>query len=121
MVSTTSARSHRRGPLSLNAVTSTSQSRTFQKDMQQGPDFVELNEGRCYGDYVAGMDKVAAYGIGGLIAGKLAAKAGLFKLLLVFAAKFWKLLIIAAVALGVLAKKLISGRRKKEPAPGIAE
>ncbi|MGH9940273.1 MAG: DUF2167 domain-containing protein, partial [Blastocatellia bacterium] len=48
----------------------------------EAPPFVEFNEGHRYGDYVAGVDKVAAYGIGGLIAGKLAAKAGLFKLLL---------------------------------------
>lgn len=71
------------------------------------------NEGHRYGDYVAGMDKVAAYGIGGLIAGKLAAKAGLFKLLLVFAAKFWKLLVVAAVAIGAFVKKLLSGRKKE--------
>ena len=31
--------------------------------------FVEFNEGHRYGDYVAGVDKVAAYGIGALIAG----------------------------------------------------
>ena len=111
----------RRGVLSLNAVASMSQLQTIQKDMQQVLGFVEFNEGHRYGDYVTGVDKVAAYGIGGLIAGKLAAKAGLFKLLLVFAAKFWKLLIIAAVALGVLAKKLLSGRRKEDPVPGVAE
>jgi uncharacterized membrane-anchored protein len=111
----------RRGVLSLNAIASMSQLQTIEKDMRQVLAFVEFDEGHRYGDYVAGVDKVAAYGIGGLIAGKLAAKAGLFKLLLVFAAKFWKLLIIAAVPLGVLAKKLLSGRRKEEPAPGIAE
>lgn len=103
----------RRGVLSLNAVASMSQLQTIQKDMQQVLGFVEFNEGHRYGDYVAGMDKVAAYGIGGLIAGKLAAKAGLFKLLLVFAAKFWKLLVVAAVAIGAFVKKLLSGRKKE--------
>jgi uncharacterized membrane-anchored protein len=111
----------RRGVLSLNAVASMGQLQAIQKDMQQVLGFVEFNEGHRYGDYVAGMDKVAAYGIGGLIAGKLAAKAGLFKLLLVFAAKFWKLLVVAAAAIGALAKKLLSGRKKEEPAPGMAE
>jgi uncharacterized membrane-anchored protein len=111
----------RRGVLSLNAVASMSQLKTIEKDMQQVLGFVEFNQGHRYGDYVAGVDKVAAYGIGGLIAGKLAAKAGLFKLLLVFAAKFWKLLIIAAAAIGVLVKKLLSGRRKEETAPSVAE
>lgn len=111
----------RRGVLSLNAVASMSQLQTIEKDMQEVLSFVEFNEGHRYGDYVAGVDKVAAYGIGALIAGKLAAKAGLFKLLLLFAAKFWKLLIVAALAIGVLVKKLLSGRRKEEPAPGVAE
>jgi len=111
----------RRGVLSLNAVASMSQLQTIEKDMQEVLSFVEFNEGHRYGDYVAGVDKVAAYGIGALIAGKLAAKAGLFKLLLLFAAKFWKLLLVAALAIGALVKKLLSGRRKEEPAPGVAE
>jgi uncharacterized membrane-anchored protein len=111
----------RRGVLSLNAVASMSQLQTIEKDMQEVLSFVEFNEGHRYGDYVAGVDKVAAYGIGALIAGKLAAKAGLFKLLLLFAAKFWKLLLVAALAIGVLAKKLLAGRRKEESAPGVAE
>ena len=111
----------RRGVLSLNAVASMGQLQAIEKDMRQVLSLVEFNEGHRYGDYVAGVDKVAAYGIGALIAGKLAAKAGLFKLLLLFAAKFWKLLIVAALAIGALAKKLLSGRRKEEPAPGVAE
>jgi uncharacterized membrane-anchored protein len=111
----------RRGVLSLNAIASMGQLQAIEKDMQQVLGFVTFNEGHRYGDYVAGVDKVAAYGIGALIAGKLAAKAGLFKLLLLFAAKFWKLLIVAALAIGVLVKKLLSGRRKEEPAPGVAE
>lgn len=111
----------RRGVLSLNAVASMSQLQAIEKDMREVLSFVEFNEGHRYGDYVAGMDKVAAYGIGALIAGKLAAKAGLFKLLLVFAAKFWKLLVVAALAVGAFVKKLLSGRRKEEPAPEVAE
>jgi uncharacterized membrane-anchored protein len=111
----------RRGVLSLNAVASMSQLQAIEKDMRQVLGFVEFNEGHRYGDYVAGMDKVAAYGIGGLIAGKLAAKAGLFKLLMVFAAKFWKLLAIGAVAVGAFVKKLLSGRRKEESALTVAE
>ncbi|MCI0665188.1 MAG: DUF2167 domain-containing protein [Acidobacteria bacterium] len=107
----------RRGVLSLNAIASMSQLQTIEKDMQQFLSFVEFNEGNRYGDYVAGMDKLAAYGIGTLIAGKLAAKAGLFVLL----AKSWKLLLLGVLALGVLIKKLLSGRRKQETAASAAE
>jgi uncharacterized membrane-anchored protein len=106
----------RRGVLSLNAVASMGQLQMVEKDMQQVLAFVEFNEGHRYGDYVAGVDKVAAYGLGALIAGKVAAKAGLFKLLLVFLAKSWKLLIIAIPLIGLLIKKLLSGRRKEETA-----
>ncbi len=111
----------RRGVLSLNAVAAMSQLQKIEKDMRQVLTFVEFNEGHRYSDYVAGVDKVAAYGIGALIAGKLAAKAGLFKLLLVFAAKAWKLLIVAALAVSAFIKRLLSGRKKEEPAPGAAE
>jgi uncharacterized membrane-anchored protein len=112
----------RRGVLSLNAVASMGQLQMVEKDMQQVLAFVEFNEGHRYSDYVAGADKVAAYGIGALIAGKVAAKAGLFKLLLVFLAKGWKLLIIAIPLIGVLVRKLFLGRRKEETAAtGAAE
>jgi uncharacterized membrane-anchored protein len=38
---------------------------------------------------------------------------------LVFAAKFWKLLIVAASAVGAFVKKLLSGRKKEEAAATI--
>jgi len=107
----------RRGVLSLNAVSSMSQLQTIEKNMQQVLSFVEFNEGHRYRDYVAGMDKLAAYGIGALVAGKLAAKAGLFVLL----AKSWKLLLLGVLAIGAFIKKLLSGRRKEEPTAGAAE
>jgi uncharacterized membrane-anchored protein len=109
----------RRGVLSLNAVASMSQLQAIEREMREVLTFVEFNEGHRYGDYVAGVDKIAAYGIGALIAGKLAAKAGLFKLLLLFAAKFWKLLAVAAAAVGAVVKKLLSGRKKEEDAATI--
>jgi len=104
----------RRGVLSLNAVATMDQLKTVEKDMQQVLTFVAFNDGHRYSDYVAGADKVAAYGIGALIAGKLAAKAGLFKLLLVFLAKGWKLLIVAVPLVGAYLRKLLTGRSKEE-------
>ena len=41
--------------------------------------FTNFNEGNRYEDFDPELDKVAAYGIGALVAGKVAAKAGLFK------------------------------------------
>jgi Protein of unknown function (DUF2167) len=45
---------------------------------------VQFEPGSCYADYVPGADEVAAYCIGGLIAGKVLAKAGLLAALVVF-------------------------------------
>jgi len=72
---------------------------------------VDFTEGNRYADYKAGTDKVAAYGIAGLIAGGVLAKAGFFKVIALFFAKFSKLIIIGAGALVAgIAKRF---RRKK--------
>ena len=104
----------RRGVLSLNAVASTSQLQSIQVDMQSVMSFVEFNDGNRYADFTPGVDKVAAFGIGALIAGKLAAKAGFFKLLLpaLLAAK--KFLVLGVIALGALIRKLFGGKKKDE-------
>lgn len=73
---------------------------------------VDFTEGNRYADYKAG-DKVAAYGIGGLIAGGVLAKTGFFKVLLIGLAKFWKLIAIAVVAIGALISKLVGAKRTR--------
>jgi len=100
----------RRGVLSLNAVAAMSQLQDIEKDMQAVLGFVEFNEGNRYTDYVDGTDKVAAYGIGALVAGGLAAKAGVFKLLLGGLLALKKFLILGVVAVVAFIKKLF-GRR----------
>lgn len=104
----------RRGVLSLNAVASTNQLQSIQVDMQSVMSFVEFNDGNRYTDFTPGVDKVAAFGIGALIAGKLVAKAGLFKLLLpaLLAAK--KFIILGVIALGALIRKLFGGKKKED-------
>ena len=72
---------------------------------------VDFTEGNRYADFKPGTDKVAAYGIAGLIAGGVLAKAGFFKLAWVFVAKFIKLIIVGVVALfGGIAK--LFGKKK---------
>jgi uncharacterized membrane-anchored protein len=93
----------------------------IEKDMREVLSFVEFNEGHRYGDYVAGVDKVAAYGIGALIAGGVLAKVGFFKLLLGALIAGKKFVIVALVALGAFLKKLFSGRRKEETGPSAVE
>lgn len=55
---------------------------------------VSFEQGSRYEDYIPGADKLAAVGVGGLIAGKLAAKTGFLVLLAAFAKKFGFFLVI---------------------------
>lgn len=109
----------RRGVLVLNAVASVKQLSAIQEDMKQVLGFVTFNEGHRYSDFNPQYDKVAAYGIGALIAGKVAAKAGLFKILIGLLAAGKKFIIIALVGAGALIKKLLG--RKSEPENTAAE
>jgi len=52
---------------------------------------VSFVKGQQYNDFSADIDEVAAYGIGGLVAGKVLAKVGFFAIIL----KFWKVAILA--------------------------
>ena len=72
---------------------------------------VDFADGNRYADYKPGTDKVAAYGIAGLIAGGVLAKAGFFKVAALFVAKFAKVFIAGVIALGAGIAKLF-GRRK---------
>ncbi|WP_396601504.1 DUF2167 domain-containing protein [Algibacter sp. R77976] len=92
----------RKGYLNLNAIGDIDMLSTFNTDRDQILHSVEFTAGNRYSDFNPDIDKVAAYGIGGLIAGKILAKAGFFAVIL----KFWKFIAIGAVA-------LFSGFRKK--------
>jgi uncharacterized membrane-anchored protein len=72
---------------------------------------IDFTDGNRYADFKPGTDKVAAYGIAGLIAGGVLAKAGFFKVAALFVAKFAKVFIIGAVALAAGIGKLL-GRKK---------
>ena len=69
----------------------------------------EFNPGNRYEDFDSNIDEVAAYGIGALIAGKVAAKAGLLAGGLLLLKKFGVLLVLGLAALGRKVKSLFSG------------
>lgn len=100
----------RRGVLVLNAVAAMDQLAPVEGRMDDVMAFVNFNEGNRYIDFDPDMDDVAAYGIGALVAGKLAAKVGILKGLAIFAAKFWKLIAIAFVGVGAFLKKMFLGK-----------
>jgi len=100
----------RKGVLSLNAVAAIDQLAEVDKHKGNILSMVEFNAGSRYGDYDSGVDKVAAWTIGGLVAGKVLAKVGLFALIL----KNIKLVILAFAAAGGGIWRFITGSRKKK-------
>lgn len=101
----------RRGVLSMSAVASVAQLETVKVAMEQVLTFAEFNEGHRYADFDPELDEVAAYGVGALVAGKLASKAGLFKGFMALLVAGKKVIPLAIVALGAWLKSLFSSRR----------
>lgn len=101
----------RKGVLNLNAIGNMDILDLVKQDIDQVITSVQFNEGYRYADFNPDIDEVAAYGIGGLIAGKVLAKAGFFAILL----KFWKFIAIGAVGLfSAFRKKIFGGGKSKE-------
>ena len=100
----------RKGYLNLNAIGDINMLDTFNADRDNILNSVEFTAGNRYSDFNPDIDEVAAYGIGGLIAGKILAKAGFFAIIL----KFWKFIAIGAVALFSGFRKRLFGAGKDE-------
>lgn len=90
----------RRGYLSLNAVAPIGELAQVRADMPAVVQMAEFNAGERYEDYNASTDKAAAYGIAALVAGGIAAKAGLFAKLAALLLAFKKVIVVALAAVG---------------------
>lgn len=84
----------RKGVLILNAIGVPSQIGEIKASIPGLLANVTFAKGQRYADFDPGLDEVAAYTIGGLVAGKVLAKVGLFAVVL----KFWKLGMLALAA-----------------------
>lgn len=94
----------RKGVLSLNAVGNTQQLADIKSHIPDIIHIAKFKEGSKYMDFDPDIDQVAAYSIGGLVAGKLLAKAGILALLL----KNIKLIAFGLIALfGKFGKKIL--------------
>lgn len=102
----------RHGVLVLNAVAGMTQLGSIRKAVPNVLEVVEFVDGKRYKDFDSSVDKVAAYGIGGLIAGKVAMKVGLFKGLWLAILAGKKFFIIGAIAVGAFVFRLF-GRKKR--------
>jgi uncharacterized membrane-anchored protein len=94
----------RSGVLVLEAVAGIEQLKKVKNNINNIFGMVSFSDGNKYENFDSGIDKVAAVGIGGLIAGKILAKAGFFALLI----KFWKIIAVGAVAAFAGIRKLFT-------------
>lgn len=100
----------RKGVLSLNAVASMTELAMVKNDIDKVLAIPSFTKGNTYAEFDSKVDNVAAWTIGGLVAGKVLAKVGFFALIL----KNIKLVIIALAAVGGGVWRFITGRKKNE-------
>lgn len=104
----------RRGVLVLSAVADINQLAAIEKQTPAILGMVDFNEGHRYADFDPKVDKVATYGLAALVAGGIATKLGLFKLLWVGILAAKKFIIIGVAAVAAWMRKFFN--RRKDPA-----
>jgi uncharacterized membrane-anchored protein len=103
----------RKGMFMINAVASMPELNEVNASVDKVIESVEFKEGSKYSDFDPEVDNVAAWTIGGLVAGKILAKAGFFVLLL----KFWKVIALAVAGGGAAIWKYFKGKRDSAGRP----
>jgi uncharacterized membrane-anchored protein len=103
----------RKGVLILQAISGINQLDSVNKNINPILNMVSFNKGQRYQDFDSNVDDVAAWTIGGLVAGKMLAKAGFLALIL----KNIKLIILAIAGFGGAIWRFISGKKKKAEEP----
>lgn len=99
----------RKGFMNLNVIGDMDTLEDVENNLDPILGSVSFNTGYKYSEFDPDFDDVAAYGIGGLIAGKILAKAGFFALIL----KFWKFIAIGGIALIAGVKKMFFGSKEQ--------
>lgn len=97
----------RKGMYNISAVAGIDQLAEVKASIPEIIKSVEFNDGNKYLDFDADTDTVAAWTIGGLVAGKVLAKVGFFAIL----AKFAKFIVIGIVAAFAAIKKFLFGNK----------
>ena len=103
----------RRGVLVLNAVAGMDQLDEIRGATPQILGMVNYNQGNRYADFDPKTDKVAAYGLAALVVGGIAAKAGLFKLMIPVLLAAKKFVVIGVLAVVAFFKRLFKGGEKR--------
>ena len=95
----------RKGVMELNFISSIENLESVKADIPKVLSSINFNSGYKYSDFNSSIDKVAAVGIVGLIAGKILTKGGF----LVMLAKFWKIIALGFVAFFGIFGKFFKG------------
>lgn len=103
----------RHGVLSLNAVCTMQELPLVKANIDKVLHMASFTDGNTYFDFDPKMDNVATWTIGGLVAGKVLAKAGFFAIILKYLGVFWKFILLGLAAFAGFFKKLFI-RKKKE-------
>lgn len=98
----------RRGILTMTFIAASEQLAEINASRETVLAMAEFNAGDRYLDFDPSMDKVAAYGIGALVAGKLAAKTGFFTVALVLLKKFGIFLFLGLAVFGRKIKSMFT-------------
>lgn len=107
----------RKGMYNISAVAGVNQLAEVKASIPGIIKSVEFNDGNKYLDFDADTDTVAAWTIGGLVAGKVLAKVGFFAIL----AKFGKFIVIGIIAAFAAVKKFLFGNKDQVVAKPIEE
>ena len=100
----------RKGVLVLNAVASEEDMADIKASIPTSLANVDFAKGQQYLDFDSGLDEVAAYSIGGLVAGKVLAKVGFVAIIL----KFWKIGLLALAGAWAAVKRFLGFGSKEE-------
>jgi len=95
----------RKGVLVMNVIAGIEQLKLVEQNMPVILASTNFINGQRYEDFDEGLDKVAEYGIGGLIAGGILLKTGLLAKIGIFLLKGWKLITLGVVSLFAFLRK----------------
>ena len=98
----------RRGILTMTFIAASSQLGEVNSNRDDVLSMAEFKEGNRYVDFDPSIDEVAAYGLGALVAGKIAAKTGLLAAGLLLLKKFAVLIVAGLAAFGRKIKGLFT-------------
>jgi len=104
----------RKGVLVLNFIAGMHQLPQIEQNVPAVLAMTDFNDGNRYADFNPDLDKVAAYGLGALIAGKAAAKVGLFAAALVLLKKLW---ILPVLLIGWIWRRITGKKSEAQSAP----